>query len=111
MSSKGEILPKISFRRCIMTIIILCTSVWWASADTLAQEAAPAWLKMTAHSTLWPLEVPGSNMTPHLVIGMADRQDAPSYGSLRNRWRRGNESVSRNTTTRQGGPDASAASS
>jgi hypothetical protein len=108
MSSKGEILPKISFRRCILTIIILCTSVWWASADTLAQEAAPAWLKMTAHSTLWPLEVPGSNTVPHLVIGMADRRDSPSYGSLRNHWRRGNELVSRNTTTRQGGPDASA---
>jgi hypothetical protein len=79
MSSKGEILPKISFRQCILTIIILCTSAWWASADALAQEAAPTWLKMTAHSTLWPLEVPGSNMAPHLVIGMADRQDAPSY--------------------------------
>jgi hypothetical protein len=108
MSSKGEILPKISFRRCILTIIILCTSVWWAPADTLAQEAAPAWLKMTAHSTLWPLEVPGSNTVPHLVIGMADRQDAPSYGSLRNRWRRDNESLGRNTTTRQDGLDASA---
>jgi hypothetical protein len=83
MSSKAEILRKFSLRRRILAIIILCTSVWWVSADTLAQEAAPSALKTTAHSTLWLLEGPGSNTAPHLVIGMADRGDTPSYGSLR----------------------------
>jgi hypothetical protein len=83
MSSKGKILRKFSIHRWILTIIILFTSVWWAPAETLAQEAAPAALDVTAHSTLWSLEGPGSNNAPYLVIGMADRGDTPSYGSLR----------------------------
>src|SRR5258708_39649073 len=83
MSSKGKRLCKFSLRRCILAISILCTSVWWAPAETLAQEAAPAPLNMTAHSTLWSLEGPGSNNAPYLVIGMADRGGTPSYGSLR----------------------------
>jgi hypothetical protein len=83
MSSKGEILRKFSLRRWILAIIILCTSASWASADALAQEADPAALKMTAHSTLWSFEWPGSNNAPYLVIGMADRGETPSYGSLR----------------------------
>jgi hypothetical protein len=53
MSSKGKILCKFSLHRWILTIIILCTSVWWAPAKALAQEAALAALHMTAHSTLW----------------------------------------------------------
>jgi hypothetical protein len=83
MSSKGEIFRKFSLRQWILAIVILCTSVWWAPAETLAQEAAPDALDMTAHSTLWSLEGPGSNNAPYLVIGMADRGDTPSYGSLR----------------------------
>jgi hypothetical protein len=79
MSSKGKILCKFS----ILTIAILCTSVWWAPAEALAQEAAPAALDMTAHSTLWSLEGLSSNNAPYLVIGMADRGDTPFYGSLR----------------------------
>src|SRR5260370_19868716 len=38
---------------------------------------------MTAHSNLWLLEGLGSYNAPYLVIGMADRGDTPSYGSLR----------------------------
>jgi hypothetical protein len=83
MSSKGEIVRKFSLRRCILAIMILCTSAWWASGDALAEEAASALLKMTAHSTFWSLEGPGPNTAPHLVITMADRGDIPSYGSLR----------------------------
>jgi hypothetical protein len=83
MSSEGKILCKFSLRRCILAISILCTSVWWVPTETLAQEAAPAALNMTAHSTLWSLEGPESNNAPYLVIGMADRGDTPSYGSLR----------------------------
>jgi hypothetical protein len=82
MSSKGKVLREISPHRCILAIIILCTSVGWASVDALAQKAAPAPLKITAHSSLWSLEGPGSNTAPHLLIGMADRVDT-SYGSLR----------------------------
>ena len=82
MSSKGKILRNFSIHRWILTIIILCTSVWWAPGETLAQEA-PAALDVTAHSTLWSLEGSGSNNAPYLVIGMADRGDTASYGSLR----------------------------
>jgi hypothetical protein len=83
MSSKGKILCKFSLHRWILTITILCSSVWWAPAEALAQEAAPAALDMTAHSTLWSLEGLSSNNAPYLVIGMADRGDTPSYSSLR----------------------------
>jgi hypothetical protein len=83
MSSKGERPRKVSLRRCILAMIILCTSASWASADALAQEAESPALKMTAHSTLWSFEWPGSNNAPYLVIGMADRGETPSYGSLR----------------------------
>lgn len=107
MSSKGEILRKFSLRRCMQTIIILCTSVWWASADTLAQEPASAPLRMTAHSTLWSLEGPRSNTAEHLVIGMAARGDIPSYGSLRLDRDEGGNPSARNTISRPFGPVAS----
>jgi len=108
MSSKGEILRKFSLRRWILAIIILCTSVWWAPPETLAQEAAPAALDMTAHSTLWSLEGPGSNNAPYLVIGMADRGDTPCYGSLRIAGDEATNPSAETTITRQGGPAASA---
>jgi hypothetical protein len=108
MSSTGKILLKCSLQRWILTIIILCTIVWWAPAETLAQEAAPAALDMTAHSTLWSLEGPGSNNAPYLVIGMADRGDTPSYGSLRIAEDEATNPSVGNTITRQGGPAASA---
>jgi hypothetical protein len=75
MSWKADIFRESSLRRCLLAIIILCTSVWWASADTLAQESAPTQLKMTVHPTLWSLEGPRSNTAPHLVIGMIDMAD------------------------------------
>jgi hypothetical protein len=81
MSSNGEI-SKFSFRRCILAITILCTSIWWAS-DTHAQEAALGPSKMTARSNMWSLEGSRSSMLPNLAVGIAGRGDAPSYGSLR----------------------------
>ena len=108
MSSKRKILRKFSLRQWILTIFILCTSVWWVPAEILAQETAPAALNMTAHSTLWSLEGPGSNNAPYLVIGMADRGNTPSYGSLRIAEDEATNPSAGNTITRQGGPDASA---
>jgi len=58
-----------------LATIILSTNVWWASAGTQAQEAAPASLNMAAHSTERSFEWPDSNTAPHLVIGMVDRGD------------------------------------
>jgi len=107
MSSKGKILRKFSLHR-ILTIIILCTSVWWTPAETPAQETAPAALGMTAHSTLWSLEGPGSNDAPYLVIGMADRGDTPPYSSLRIAEDQATNPSAGNTITRQDGPAASA---
>ena len=107
MSSKGEIFRKFSLRRCILGIIILCTSGWWASADAVAQEAVRAPLAMTARATLWSFEGPGLNTTPHLVIGMADSRDTLSYGSLRPaRGEAANPSAS-NAISRTVGPVAS----
>jgi hypothetical protein len=99
---------KFSLRQWILTIIILCTSVWWVPAETLAQEAAPAALGMTAHSNLWLLEGLGSYNAPYLVIGMADRGDTPSYGSLRIGGDEATNPSAGNTITRQGGSAASA---
>ncbi len=63
MSSKAEMLRKFLHRPGILAITILCTSVWWASVDTLAQEAVPTALNMTAHSTLWSISRPGGPVT------------------------------------------------
>jgi hypothetical protein len=96
MSSKGKVVYGSSLRRWTLTIIILCTVVWWASAagtsrnptpvfwpDALAQDAAPTGLRISAQSTSWSLERPGSNKVPYLVIGMAERSDTPPHGSFR----------------------------
>ena len=48
MSSKGRILHKLRLRRWSLEITILCTSVWCAPVEFLAQEAAPAALNNTA---------------------------------------------------------------
>lgn len=80
MPATDKMLYKLSLRQWIPTIIILCMSVCWAPAETLAQQAAPAALDMTEHPTLWSLERTGSNKTPYLVLGMADRGDTPFYG-------------------------------
>jgi hypothetical protein len=108
MSSKGKILRKFSLRRWILTIFILCTSVWGVPAEILAQETAPAALGMTAHSTLWSLEGLVSDNAPYLVIGMADRGDTPSYGSLRIAGDEAPNPSAGNTITRRGGLAASA---
>jgi hypothetical protein len=104
VSSKGKVVYGPSLRRCILAIIILCTSVWWAFPDVLPQEAAPATLKMTVHSTLWSLRGTGSNTAPHQMIGMADRGDAPSYGSLRLARDEAANPSARNTISRPVGP-------
>jgi hypothetical protein len=82
MSSKAELLRKVLHRPGILAITILCTSVWWMSLDTFAQEAVPAASNMAAHSSLWSLEGPVRNAAPYLVIGMAERGDPLSYGLL-----------------------------
>src|ERR1700722_10056717 len=74
---RNYLLETYSLSSFVLAIIILCMSV--PSAATYAQEAAPAALKMPAHSTLWLLDEPcptlrngeGSDPTPHLLIGMA----------------------------------------
>jgi hypothetical protein len=43
MPLKSGILDKFSLRQ-VLAIIIVSASIWWASADTLAQETAPAGL-------------------------------------------------------------------
>ena len=107
MSSKGEILRKFSLCRCILGIIILCTSAWWASADAVAQEVVRAPLGMTARATLWSFEGPGLNTTPHLVIGMADRRDTLSYGLLRPARGEAANPSARNARSRTAGSAAS----
>ncbi len=42
MSLKSEILHRFSLRQRMLAIIIVAISIWWASANTLAQEAALA---------------------------------------------------------------------
>jgi hypothetical protein len=104
MSWKGDTFRESSLRRWFLAIIILCTSGWWAFADALAQESAPAQLKMTAPLTLWSLEGPGSDTAPHLVIGMADRRDTPSYGPLRLVRDEAANPSAKNTVSRTPGP-------
>jgi hypothetical protein len=41
MSAIDKILRKLALRQWVLTIIILCMSVWSAPAETLAQQAAP----------------------------------------------------------------------
>jgi hypothetical protein len=107
MSSKEKV-DGSSLHRWVLTTIILCAIVWWASADALAQDAVSIELSTTARSTSWSLERPASNKVPYLVIGMADRRDALPYGSF---GYVGDEATNRsvgNTITRQVGPAASA---
>jgi len=82
-------------------------SVWSAPAETLAQQAVPAALDMTEHPTLWSLEGAGSNKTPYLVLGMADRGDTPSYDLLWTAGKKATTPSAENTITRQGGLAAS----
>jgi hypothetical protein len=57
---------------------------------------------------LWSLGWPGSNNAPYLVIGIADRGDTPSYGSLRIGGDEATTPSAGTTITRQGGLAASA---
>jgi hypothetical protein len=99
---------KLSLRQLVPTIIILCVSIWSAPAATLAQQAAPAALDMTEHSTLWSLEDARSNKTPYLVLGMADRGDTPSYHLLGTDGNKAATPSVENTIRRQGGLAAGA---
>ena len=82
MSTKDRVLPKLSLRQWVLTIIILCMSAWSAPTETLAQQATSAALDMTEPSTLWSFGGARSKEkeTPYLVLGMADRGDTPFYG-------------------------------
>jgi hypothetical protein len=108
MSSTGKVVYGSSLRRWTLMIIILCAVVWRASADALAQDAAPTGLRITAYSTSWSPERSGSNKAPYLAIGMADRLDTPPYGSFRITEDEATNSSARNTIMRQVGQAASA---
>lgn len=83
MSSKREVFCRSSVRPRMLAMIILCTSVWWAFADVLAEEAAPAAIKMTAHFTLRPFERPEYDTAPLLEVGVADREDEATSPSAK----------------------------
>lgn len=78
MASKGE---SFLLRSCGLAIVILFTSVWWASVNAHAQEAPPTGLEITRHSTSWSPQSSDSKQPPYLVIGMAERWNTRSYGS------------------------------
>lgn len=107
MLSKGEMLSTPSLRRYILAIIVSCTSVWWASAVALAQDAPPTGLSITGHLTSSSLERPGAEKTPYLVIGMADRWDPPAYGSSPIAGDEATDSSGGDTLTRRLGPASS----
>src|SRR5260370_33980190 len=88
-------------------LIILCAVVWRASADALAQDAAPTGLRITAYSTSWSPERSGSNKAPYLVIVMADRWDTPPYSSFRITGDEAMHSSAGNTIVQQVGQAAS----
>ena len=108
MSSTVKVAYGSSLRRWTLMIIILCAVVWRASADALAQDAAPTGLRITAYSASWSPGRPGSNKAPYLVIGMADRWDTPPYGSFRITGDEATNSSAGNTIMRQVGQAASA---
>jgi hypothetical protein len=83
MSSKGELFPTFSLGWCALRIIALCTIAWGASANALAQEAAPTVMEFTAPQISWSLEGAWTtNAPPHLVIGMLERRYTSAYDSL-----------------------------
>ena len=109
MSSKGKVVHGSSLRRWILTIIIIvCAVVWWASANALAQDAAPTGLRINAQSTSWSLERPGSNKVPYLQTGMAERWGTRPYGSFRIAPDEARNPSAGNTIMRQVGSGASA---
>jgi hypothetical protein len=83
MSSQVKVPRRSSLALCIIVLIVLCASVWWASTDSDAQEAAPIASIVTADSTSWSLEASGSSTRPHLVISMASPEETAPYGVLR----------------------------
>jgi hypothetical protein len=104
MSSKAEPPRKVLHRPGILAITILCTSAWWMSVDTFAQEAVPAALNMAAHSSLWSLEGPVPSAAPYLMIGMAEGGYPRSYGPLPFPRDEASNHSSRDTISRPGGP-------
>lgn len=80
MPAKDKILHKFSLLQLVLTIGILCMSVWSTPADILAQQATPGASDITQHSTLWSSEGAGTDKTPYLMLGMADRRNTPFYG-------------------------------
>jgi len=107
MSSTITVIYGSSFRVWILTIIILCAAIWWASADTLAQKAALVPLKMTAHSALRSLEELEYHTALYLAIAMADWGYTSSYGSLRPARNEAANPSARNAILRTVGPLAS----
>jgi len=75
---RNDLLATYSLSAFVSAIIILCMS--FPSADTYAQQAAPAAWKTPAHSTLRLLDEAGSDTTPLMLMGMADREDTRYHG-------------------------------
>jgi hypothetical protein len=70
-------------RRYVLATAIVSASVLWVSAaDCRAQEAHAAALTGASHLTVGAEEA-GAQNTPHLVLGMLEPGDAPSYGPAR----------------------------
>jgi hypothetical protein len=65
--------------RLVLAVVIMSAGFW--SGRALAQNAEPEVLPSTASSNSWLLEGPKSNPSPHLVIGMLDREVRSFGGS------------------------------
>lgn len=101
MSSKVEVRRRPSLTFYALTMIVVCTSVWWVSADAHPQQTTPAASRMVADLTSWSFERPGSNKAPHLVISTAKLSDTPLYGSVRIAGEEATNPTAGNTITRQ----------
>jgi hypothetical protein len=108
MLSKGNVIYRHSLRRRNLTIIVLCSIVWWASASALAQQASPTGLKIAADPASSSFKMPGTDQHPYLVIGMTDRWETQPYASFRMAGDTAASPSPGNTIMRQMGPAASA---
>jgi hypothetical protein len=80
-----EVVRRSSLSRRALSIVILCTSVWWGSAVAPAQDlsfhfSAPRTITRT---TWWSAEGGQSNTEPHVLFALADGADTEARGSLK----------------------------
>jgi hypothetical protein len=79
MWTQARMVARLLLRRPIMAIAVLSMTVWWVSADALAQDSVPTGL---GHSTSWSRESAAFDSAPDLVIGMAEHGAYAYYGAL-----------------------------